>query len=149
MDERMLQMNELMKDPEFIKMLLISAFLNLLILFFTATLFKNVIKGVKPHNRMVQPGRSYFLMIPIFNLFYIFYLIHKTFQSLFAEFEERNMATKYLNLVYNIGMVYGICSILVIVPAMSEIFSFLMLILFIVFLMQMTKIRKILNSSDN
>lgn len=139
--------NTLMNDPEFLKMMVISLILNLLILFFTASLFKNVLKDIKPHNRKMSPNKAFLLMIPIVNLFFIFYLIHKTFQSLFEEFEERNMPTKYLNLVYNIGMAYGIASILVIIPQLSELFSFLMLVLFIIFLMQMTKIRRILKGN--
>lgn len=138
------QINALMNDPEILKMMIISLVLNLLILFFTANLFKNVLKDVKSHNRKIAPNKAFLLMIPIVNLFFIFYLIHKTFQSLFNEFDERNIPTKYLNIVYNIGMIYGIASILVIIPQLSELFSFIMLVLFIVFLMQMTKIRRIL-----
>ena len=142
-----MQINELINSPEFLRMMLISLLLNLLILFLTATLFKNVIKEVASHNRKIKPLASYLLMIPIFNLFFIFYLIHKTFQSLFLEFEARNQPTKYLNTVYNIGMVYGISSILAVVPQLSEIFGFVMIVLFIVFLMQMSKLRLILKNN--
>jgi len=130
----------LLMQPEF----LVAMALGLLIGFAFLWNIRKTIVAIKPHNRVVKPNHVWLMFIPLVNLVYQFFLVHKVAQSLFNEFNERNMPTKPVNIAYNLGMVACILNILSLVPQLAFFASFLVMVFMFAFWTRLFFIRKVL-----
>ncbi|MBC7863006.1 MAG: hypothetical protein IAF38_08525 [Bacteroidia bacterium] len=74
----------------------------------------HTLKLVKPHNRLIEPGKLWLMLIPFFNLFYRFVVALKVSRSIQNEFEERNLPTPKDNFSQLLGLVY--CCLLSTMP---------------------------------
>ncbi|GAA0874094.1 hypothetical protein GCM10009118_05020 [Wandonia haliotis] len=73
--------------------LFITAVSLLISVLFLLTL-NNTLKEVSPENRLVPYNNVWLMLIPLFNVFYAFYLYPKLCDSIKAEFEARGIEEK-------------------------------------------------------
>lgn len=91
-------------------------------IFFILTLQK-ALNRCSPENRAMQPGMTWLLLIPLFNIVWIFFVVINIAKSLGAEFTKRGIASdpepgKTLGLAYAI---LAICSAIPVVGFLAGI----------------------------
>ena len=138
------QQLQLLMQPE----VLVSLALGLVIGIAFLWNIRKTIKTIKPENRIVKPNHVWLMLIPLFNLVYQFFLVQRVSQSLFNEFNDRNLPTKPLNTAYNLGMVACIMNILSLVPPLAFFASFLVMVFMFAFWTRLFFIRKTLEFID-
>ncbi len=105
-------------------------------IFYCLTLSK-ALKQVRPENREMEPGQVWLVLIPFFNLYWIFVIAAKVPASLRREFRERGMGERGDDYAAGIGKWYAICTIVSIIPIVNYIASPAALILWIIFWVKM------------
>ncbi len=112
------------------------------------------IKKCRESVRTIKPGLIYLGMIPIFGYFFMFWSIWKIAESLRKEFEMRDIAdfmTKRVVLTRNIGYVFLLSPLLMLLPfisAKSPIPDIIMLICWIVFWVKISNISALLDRNE-
>lgn len=79
-------------------------------IFFCLTLSK-ALTQVRPGNRDLEPGQVWLVLIPLFNLYWIFVITSKIPSSLRREFRERGMDQRGEDYAAGIGKWYAICNV--------------------------------------
>lgn len=79
-------------------------------LMFIVTLSR-VASKVQPENRDLSPGRVWLLLIPFFNLVWVFIMNSRLSSSLHNEFESRGIQTYVDRPTYSYGLWYGILAV--------------------------------------
>ncbi|MEP7318819.1 MAG: hypothetical protein ABI921_08750 [Panacibacter sp.] len=78
-------------------------------IFFLLTL-QNALKTVSPENRAMEPGNVWLLLIPLFNIYYMFIVVNAIAASLNNEYQKFGVI-KNENPTYNIGIAWCITQI--------------------------------------
>lgn len=76
-------------------------------IFFLISLSKTL-KAISPENRRMQPGQVWLLLIPVFNLAWIFITVGRIADSIKSECERLNIAVDESRPTYGIGLVMSI-----------------------------------------
>lgn len=93
---------------------------------------QNLLKEIKPENRLVEPGNVWLMFIPLFNIIYPFILYPKVCDSVRNEFESRGQSQQG-DYGRSLGItipILGICSV---IPILGIFASIANLVLFIMF----------------
>lgn len=93
---------------------------------------QNTLKEVSPGNRLIPDSNVWLMLIPLFNIFYAFYLYPKLCDSIKNEFEARNI-TERGDYGKTLGLVMATLGIISVIPQIPEILSLANLVIFIVF----------------
>ena len=93
-------------------MVVVGIILSLAITIFFILTLQKALNRCSPENRAMQPGMTWLLLIPLFNIVWIFFVVINMAKSLGAEFQKRGIAAepepgKTLGLAYAI---LAICS---------------------------------------
>lgn len=110
----------------------ISLVIGLIIYYFFAKNLSDLMKQVRPRNRKAEPGQAYYFMIPLFNIIWIFLYTPKVAQSLDREFEDRGKRQDG-DFGKTIGMWWGICTALGLVPFVNYIAGIPALVFFVLY----------------
>lgn len=86
---------------------------------------------ISPHNREMSPGLVWLNLIPIFNLFWLFYTIIKIAASVRKEGTERGVDVGDGG--KGVGLGYAICSLLAFIPYIGILLGLVGLVLWIVY----------------
>ncbi len=97
---------------------------------FLVSLYK-CLDRVRPSNREMSPGQVFLNLIPLFNLFWIFYTVIKLADSLVAEAAHRQL--DFGDGAKGIGIGYAACVVLSIIPVVGILAGIIGLVLFIVY----------------
>jgi hypothetical protein len=84
--------------------------LLIVLCFFLATLQKTQ-REVSPRNRSIEPGMVWLILIPIFNIVWMFVVVIKLAESLRAEYKSRGLSYRNESFGYSAGMVWCVCNI--------------------------------------
>ena len=132
---------QLQVTPELIVALTISLIIYVLYLLTNYRLLKSI-----PANYQTwKPIWVWTMLIPIANLIIHFFLVYNTSKSLFKLFNAHGKDTKHLNLTFNIGIAFCILTICNIIPAVAVVTSFFSTCLFVIYWIQLSKIKKMLH----
>jgi len=103
---------------------------------------QKVLKSCAPENRALEPGLVWLYLIPIFNLFWCFWIVIKTRDSLAAEFRSREKDSSGENFGYSVGLAWCICSIASIIPLLGLLVAIAGLVCFILYWIKMADYAK-------
>jgi len=88
---------------------------------------------INQKNRRMQSAEVWLLLIPIFDMIWIFFVVQKMAESLEAEFKDRNIECGELKPSYNIGITYSILQACVVIPFFGFLASIGALITWIIY----------------
>lgn len=77
---------------------------------------QNTLQEIGVKHQLIQPKKVWRLLIPVYNIFYLFFLVRKVAASLYQEFKANNWNTKPVVATYHLGMMMGVLAILMILP---------------------------------
>lgn len=124
---------------------LIGLVIGLAILGLICYLLYTLQQAVPPEHRRIQPGQIWLLLIPLFNLFWIFIVFLRIPESYQSAFAARGMphlgATEK-----SIGLAYAICAVCSIIPCLGLFAALASLVLLIIFLVKMFGLKSQLQS---
>lgn len=92
----------------------------------------NTLKEVSPENRLVPYNNVWLMFIPLFNVFYAFYLYPKLCDSIKTEFEARGIEEKG-DYGKTIGLILASTNIIAFIPKVQDYIQLVSLVLLIVF----------------
>ena len=107
-------------------------------IFYLITL-QNCLKKIQPHNRKMEPGLVWLMLIPLFNLVWNFIMVGHIADSLRDEFRERGITSQEQRPAYGIGLANSICSACGIVPILNYLAGLGNLVLWIIYWVQINK----------
>jgi hypothetical protein len=84
-------------------------------LFYLATL-QNTLKLISPHNRKMNPGQVWLILIPLYGIFWHFMVVGMIADSLNAEFDERKIRNLEMRPGASLGNWALILGLLCVVP---------------------------------
>ena len=97
-------------------------------------------------NRKMDGGLVWLLLIPVFNIGWLFYVIFNVRDTLKSEFNSRQIETDDLEFGFSVGLAYGIPSACCIIPFLGVFCSIPTLVLWIVYWVKTNKYSKILDN---
>ncbi len=89
---------------------------------FIITITKTL-NAISPGNRKMEPKQAWLLLIPLFNLIWIFNTVTKVSDSIYAEFSSRGLPVEKQPTL-TIGMIYGFSLCLIFIPIQSIVYTF-------------------------
>ena len=101
-------------------------------IFFLITL-QNTIKEVSIENRTIKPNQVWLTFIPLFGIFWQFFMVNRISKSIAAEFRKRNITAQSDKPGYSLGLTYCIllcCSIIPVAGALFWLAGFVMMIIY-------------------
>ena len=99
--------------------------------FFLLTLRK-ALSRCQPQNRAMSPNSVWWMLVPIFNVVWQFYLYIKIAESLEREFQQRSVEVE-AKPGRTLGIFAGICSICSVIPVAGMVISLVGFICWVVF----------------
>lgn len=121
-----------------IVMILFSALIG----FFVAVLYlltlQNLLKKVSSESRVIEPGKVWLMLIPLFNLVYAFILYPKISESVKNEFLKRGLADSgdYGRSLGTAMAVLGLCGF---IPVLGGLAGFANLVIWIIYWVKMSE----------
>lgn len=114
-------------------------------IFFLMTL-QNTIKEVSVENRTIQPSQVWLTFIPLFGIFWQFFMVYKISQSIAAEFAKRNITDQGDKPAYSIGLTY--CSLICcsIIPGIGALFALAGFVVLIIYWVKINSYKNLLRS---
>ena len=97
-------------------------------------------------NRKMDGGLVWLLLIPVFNIGWLFYVIFNVRDTLKSEFNSRKIETDDVEFGFSVGLAYAITSACCIIPFLGVFCSIPTLVLWIVYWVKINKYSKILDN---
>lgn len=136
----------------FIIAILIGLIIGYGILILFCLTLRNTVQAADLHNQMVEPNKVWLLLIPFFNIIYMFIVYPKISETIKNQLEENN-AAEAGDYGLMLGRIYPIAYIVqyvIPVPAISGILSLGGFVCFIIYWVQMSNYKtKMLNTKSN
>lgn len=99
---------------EYLGVIILFALIVLGVGLFVAIMFlltlSKTLRAVAPQNRTMQPDQVWLLLIPLFNLYWIFVVVSKLSESIRNEFVSRGLSIEERP-TYNLGLAYAIVTV--------------------------------------
>ena len=114
-------------------------------IFFLMTL-QNTIKEVSVENRTIQPSQVWLTFIPLFGIFWQFFMVYKISQSIAAEFAKRNITDQGDKPAYSIGLTYCILICCSIIPGIGTLFALAGFVVLIIYWVKINSYKNLLRS---
>ena len=111
-----------------------------LVIFFILTL-QNALKAVEISNRTMQPAQVWYLFIPIFNIYWVFKIITAISDSAKLQLETYSIYKEGRPTFY-LGIAWAISFLLGRIPYIETLFAFVSLILWIVYWVKVSQLKK-------
>ncbi|MCC6288214.1 MAG: hypothetical protein IT249_10050 [Chitinophagaceae bacterium] len=118
-------------------------------IFFLLTLQKTL-HAVSPGNRLMQPGHVWLLLIPVFNIIWIFITVARIADSIKNECSRLSIPTTESRPTYGIGLVMSILWICGFIPVIGMIASLAGVICWIIYWVKVNDYKNIIiTNRDN
>ncbi|MFT3751022.1 MAG: hypothetical protein QM768_22100 [Agriterribacter sp.] len=117
-------------------------------IFFLLTLQKTL-NAVSPENRSMQPTQVWLLLIPVFNIVWIFITVTRIADSIKNECSRLSIPTAESRPTYGIGLVMSILWICGIIPVAGMIASLAGLICWIIYWVKVNDYKNIIISNQD
>jgi hypothetical protein len=101
-------------------------------IFYLLTL-QNTMNEVSPHNRQMNPGQVWLMLIPFFGMVWQFIMVNRIADSLRAEFSERNIPVEEDRPGASIGVAYCVLFCCGIIPLLGTLASIAGLVCWIIY----------------
>lgn len=125
--------------PEMIAAYLMAAGIGLVIAIAVSIvlciLFKKNYEAIPEAYRKMEPGKVWFLLIPLFNLYWIFVVVLGLSDSYKAYFDAQG-DTSVGDCARGIGLAYAICTVCSVIPCLNYVTGPAALILLIIYLVK-------------
>jgi hypothetical protein len=105
---------------------------------------QNTIKEISIENRTIQPNQVWLTLIPLFGLFWQFFMVKKISQSLAAEFSKRNIIVHNDKPGYSLGLTYCFLLCCGIIPGIGILFGFAGFVVMIVYWVKINQYKNLL-----
>ncbi len=109
-------------------------------IFYLLTL-QNTLKAIRPENRVMPPGNVWLMLIPIFNLVWMFIVVSRLADSIQRELNARGAITSDRP-TYNIGLAWCILILVGRIPLIGGIFSLGWLVCWIIHWVKVNEYKK-------
>lgn len=109
-------------------------------IFYLLTL-QNTLKAIRPENRTMTPGNVWLMLIPLFNLVWMFIMITRIADSIRNELNARGTVTNERP-TYNIGLVWCILFLVGRIPFIGGLFSLGCLVCWIIHWVKVNEYKK-------
>ena len=115
-----------------IVVLLFSALIGIVVAVLYLLTLQNLLKGVATENRVIEPGKVWLMLIPLFSLVYSFILYPKISESLKNEFLKRGVADNgdYGKSLGTAMAVLGLCGFIPVLGGFASIAYFVIWIIY-------------------
>ena len=126
-------------------------FLALFILpaiFFIITL-QNTLKAISSENRKMPFANVWLLCIPLFNFYWQFVVVNKIAQSIALECEKLQIPVKDSKPTFKLGLTWGICYILFLIPVLKLWMAIIIIPTWIVYWIKVNQYRKLIIQNQN
>ncbi|HEV2211779.1 MAG TPA: hypothetical protein VGS99_00390 [Gammaproteobacteria bacterium] len=126
----MMNYSEYLQSPAFWGVGLVFLVIEILYLM---TLF-GALQAVAPQNRRMEPGFVFLLLIPLFNLFWNFFVVIKMRDSLQAEYTARNLQGQGFG--FGVGLAMSILVLCSIIPLLGILAALAAVVCWIIYWVQ-------------
>jgi hypothetical protein len=117
--------------------------------FFLFTLYRTA-EQISVENRRIVPAQVWLLLIPLFNLIWMFVVINKLAASIKQECDRLNIAYNQQTPTKDIGNVYALLAIASLMPVIGLFFGLAAFICWIIYWTQVARYRKLfIENKDN
>ncbi len=117
--------------------------------FFLFTLFRTA-EQISVENRRIVPAQVWLLLIPLFNLIWMFVVINKLAASIKQECDRLNITYNQQTPTKDIGNVYALLAIASLMPVIGLFFGLAAFICWIIYWTQVARYRKLfIENKDN
>ena len=111
---------------------------------------QNTLKAVRPHNRKMEPGQVWLMLIPLFGLVWQFIMVNKMADSLKAEFAERKINVGEDRPGVNLGITYCILLCCSIIPFLGVLAALGGLVVWIIYWVKIAEFKsKLIGTQAN
>lgn len=118
-------------------------------IFFLLTLYRTA-EQISIENRRLAPAQVWLLLIPLFNLFWMFVVINKLANSIRQECDRLNISYSQPTPTKDIGNIYALLAIASLMPVIGFFFGLGALICWIIYWTQVARYRKqFIENKDN
>ena len=119
--------------------IVIGLFLIPLILFLIN--LQNTLKAIDPQNRTMEPGKVWLMLIPLFNVIWIFMVVSAIANSTQAQLEQYGVSSSQKP-TYNLGLAWAICTLCNWIPMVGVFAGIVSFVLFILYWVKVNEVRK-------
>ena len=117
--------------------------------FFLFTLYRTA-EQISVENRRIVPAQVWLLLIPLFNLIWMFVVINKLAASIKQECDRLNITYNQQTPTKDIGNVYALLAIASLMPVIGLFFGLAAFICWIIYWTQVARYRKLfIENKDN
>lgn len=102
-----------------------------------------------PHNRTIEPGLVWLVLIPIFGTIWNFIMVGRVADTIAAECRQRNIPLDEQRPAYNVGLAFCILTCCGWIPAIGGLCSIASLICWIVYWVRIARYKTILQQAQN
>lgn len=131
--------------PQILLILFCIGILLLPQIFFLITL-QNTIKEVSIENRTIQPIQVWLTFIPLFGIFWHFFMVSRISKSIAAEFSKRNITAQSDKPGYSLGLTYCILLCCSIIPGVGALFGFAGFVVMIIYWVKINDYKNLLRA---
>jgi hypothetical protein len=114
-------------------------------IFFLITL-QNTIKEVSIENRTIQPSQVWLAFIPLFGIFWQFFMVNRISESIAAEFSKRNITDQSDKPGYSLGLTYCILLCCSIIPGIGPLFGLAGFVVIIIYWVKINDYKNLLRA---
>ncbi len=116
----------------------IGVLIGLVIAIFYLLTLSRTLAFCAPHNRTIQPGQVWLMLIPIFGIIWNFIMVNRIADTLANEFRMRNIPSNEQRPGYQVGITMAICGAVGIIPYLGSIAGIVQLIMWIIYWVKMS-----------
>jgi len=73
---------------------------------------QNTLKAASPENRKMPPANVWLLLIPLFNIYWMFVVVKRISETIAAEYQSKGQALSNAKPTYNVGMAMAALSVI-------------------------------------
>jgi len=110
------------------------------LIFFLVSI-QNVLKIIEPRNRTMKPGNVWLMLIPVFNIVWVFMVVNAIANSTKAQLEQYGVFGTEKP-TYRIGLAWAICSVCSWVPLFGILTGLASLVLLIIYWIEVNNVKK-------
>lgn len=126
-----------MREDELMIAIAIAVFVMLIPFIFYLITLQKLLEQVSPANRQMPPANVWLMMIPLFNLVYMFLMNTYISDSLAKEYNERNITPNEPRPGFNLGLAKCICRVSGVIPVLGVLGTLGWLVIWIIYWVQM------------
>ncbi len=118
-------------------------------IFFLLTLYRTA-EQISPQNRRLAPGQVWLMLIPLFNLVWMFIVINRLAASIKQECDRLNISYTQPTPTKDIGNIYAALAIAGLMPVIGFFFGLAAFVCWIIYWTQVARYRKLfIENKDN